>query len=408
MRHAVVAFITNPASRVPCILATFPTEHEAERLCQRLRRAARVHTSHHGTTRDRLYFTRQLNDSPTTPTRTPASLSHDPVSNLHWLEFSGKPDDDTRTALKAAGWRWGGYRKAWYTNRVVPIIPPCIAAEEAGEVQYAAERADRLEARAQKHDAKATAAYERSHAAVEHIPLGQPILVGHSSERMHRAALKRSHAAMDESVRESKTAERLHDAAESSRRHQAWTETPEAMTRRAERLEAEYRAMRRSIERNEQEMATQAGDKGRADQLAASPDHQAYCQYAENTRRTAEELRAKIAAAGGIAADQLNAQVGDIVRIHGFTGQIVRVNPKTYTVRMSTDGWTLKLDRTRLSAILIRADGTKPEQQTERPAPNQPEEAQPEAPCVWCGRMTRDPQHVCQPCRDLDNGVTTA
>lgn len=360
--------------------------------------------------------------NPTDTTKTPADLTHDPISHLHWLEFAGKPDVETRAALKYAGWRWGGYRKAWYSARTVPQVPPCVEATDAGDVHYAAERPDRLEARAQKHDAKATAAYARSNRAVEHIPLGQPILVGHHSERMHRAALKRARAAMDESVRESKTAERLHSAAQSSRRHQAWTETPEAMTRRAERLEAEYRAMRRSIERNEQEMATQ----GRADQLAASPDHQAYCQYAENTRRTAEELRAKIAAAGGIAADQLNAQVGDIVRIHGFTGEIVRVNPKTYTVRMSRDGWTLKLDRTRLTAILIRArDRKQPEgaladhvadtltaQQPEQPeqpqTPEPPTQDQPEAPCVWCGRMTRDPQHVCQPCRDLDNGVTTA
>lgn len=399
MRHAVVTFITNPASRVPCILATFPTEHEAERLCQRLRRAARVRTSH-GTTRDRLYFTRQLTDSPTTPTPTPtpASLSHDPVSHLHWLEFAGKPDDETRAALKAAGWRWGGYRKAWYTNCVVPIIPPCIAAEEAGEVQYAAERADRLEARAQKHDAKATAAYERSNAAVEHIPLGQPILVGHHSERMHRAALKRSHAAMNESVRESKTAERLHREAQFSRRHQRYAETPEAMTRRAERLEAQYRHMQRNI-------ADRAAYLQRTNQTETVPDRQ-YRQLAEDTKSAAEELRAKIAAAGGIAADQLNAQVGDIVKIYGFTGQIVRVNPKTYTVRMSTDGWTLKLDRTRLTAILRRADGTIPDQRPQ--PPTQPAQDQPEAPCVWCGRMTRDPQHVCQPCRDLDNGVTTA
>lgn len=34
--------------------------------------------------------------------------------------------------------------------------------------------------------------FERAHAATEHIPFGQPILVGHHSEKRHRAALARS------------------------------------------------------------------------------------------------------------------------------------------------------------------------------------------------------------------------
>ena len=119
-------------------------------------------------------------------TKTPADLTHDPISHLHWLEFAGKPDVETRAALKYAGWRWGGYRKAWYSARTVPQVPPCVEATDAGDVHYAAERADRLEARAQKHDAKATAAYERSNRAVEHIPLGQPILPGDASRHVHK------------------------------------------------------------------------------------------------------------------------------------------------------------------------------------------------------------------------------
>ena len=247
---------------------------------------------------------------------------------------------------------------------------------------------------------------------------------GHHSERMHRAALKRAHTAMDESVRESKTAQHLHYAAESSRRHQRTKETPEAMTRRAERLEAQYRHMARTI-------ADRDAYLQRTDQTETVADHQ-YKQLAEDTRRAAEELREQIAAAGGIKADQLAAQgtpaaVGDIVRIHGFTGEILRVNPKTYTVRLSRDGWTLKLDRTRLTAILIRASDRKqaegaladeaaaaltaeqqPEQPEQQPEPGSPGSAWDRpgvAPCVWCGGPTTDPQRVCQRCRDLDNGT---
>jgi uncharacterized protein DUF3560 len=319
-----------------------------------------------------------------------AGLNRDSVSRLHWLELGEKPDETTRAALKRAGWRWSGYRKAWYNPRTLATVPPNITTTDAGSVEYAAERADRLTAAAEKHEQKANAAYQRSNAAVAMIPLGQPILVGHHSERMHRAALRRSHRAMDESVRESSTAERLRAAAESSRRKQARrgiptgdSETPEAMTRRADRLEADARAMRRNIARYQAERVE------RGEPPDESEEQRHYEQHCADTESLAAELRARIVAAGGIAADRLNAAAGDLVRIAGFVGTIVRVNPKTYTVRMQIDGWTLKLDRTKLTAIIQHA---KPE-----PGP---------MPCVWCDRLTTDPQRVCQQCRDRDNAHT--
>lgn len=57
-------------------------------------------------------------------------------------------------------------------------------------------------------------AFERSERAVANIPFGQPILVGHHSEGMHRAAIKRSHQAMDRSVEEMHKAESHESKAE--------------------------------------------------------------------------------------------------------------------------------------------------------------------------------------------------
>lgn len=74
-------------------------------------------------------------------------------------------------------------------------------------------RKERQEARAERYreyadnaDRRATAAFNASNAAVEGIPLGQPILVGHHSEKAHRKALERSNDAMCRSVRESEKA----------------------------------------------------------------------------------------------------------------------------------------------------------------------------------------------------------
>lgn len=57
-------------------------------------------------------------------------------------------------------------------------------------------RADRREEWADKASDKAAGAFRRAERAVDGIPPGQPILVGHHSERHHRAALDRHDSAM--------------------------------------------------------------------------------------------------------------------------------------------------------------------------------------------------------------------
>ena len=74
-------------------------------------------------------------------------------------------------------------------------------------------RKERQEARAERYreyaanaEKRATAAFNASNDAVANIPLGQPILVGHHSEKAHRRALERSNGAMMRSVHESEKA----------------------------------------------------------------------------------------------------------------------------------------------------------------------------------------------------------
>lgn len=55
-----------------------------------------------------------------------------------------------------------------------------------------AERADRLRGRAAAKSAESTSRFNRAMGALAPIPPGQPILVGHHSERKHRNAIERS------------------------------------------------------------------------------------------------------------------------------------------------------------------------------------------------------------------------
>ena len=52
-------------------------------------------------------------------------------------------------------------------------------------------RADRYRKRALQAKTDSSAAYRRAEELVEHIPPGQPILVGHHSETKHRRHIKR-------------------------------------------------------------------------------------------------------------------------------------------------------------------------------------------------------------------------
>lgn len=75
-------------------------------------------------------------------------------------------------------------------------------------------KAERYEGFADNARKRSDEAFDKSQKAVEGIPFGQPILVGHHSEGMHRAAIKRSDNAMRKSVEESKKAEHYDSKAE--------------------------------------------------------------------------------------------------------------------------------------------------------------------------------------------------
>lgn len=78
-------------------------------------------------------------------------------------------------------------------------------------------RRERLEARAERAKEKAAAAYKRADLSEEAtgIPFGQPILVGHHSEKRHRKVLERADNAMRTAVSETKKAQHYAGMAES-------------------------------------------------------------------------------------------------------------------------------------------------------------------------------------------------
>ncbi len=100
-------------------------------------------------------------------------------------------------------------------------------------------RIDRLHGRSEKAQAESHAAWEAECKLGDQIPLGQPILVGHHSERGHRALIKRLHRLADKGLAEQQKAEHYAEAAEAAEHNRAVSsDDPEALRKLREKLAA--------------------------------------------------------------------------------------------------------------------------------------------------------------------------
>lgn len=96
---------------------------------------------------------------------------------------------------------------------------------------------ERLEERASKTLKAADNTYQRSRSLVEHIPFGQPILVGHHSERAHRNAVDKSWNLLGKSVGLRDKAARLEGKAASVGTGGISSNEPEALTKLKAKLD---------------------------------------------------------------------------------------------------------------------------------------------------------------------------
>lgn len=108
-------------------------------------------------------------------------------------------------------------------------------------------RIDRLKAAAERASQESSASFRKAHQAVEHIPFGQPILIGHHSERRHRADIARSESAMRKAVELSNKAADLASRAKGAELNDAISsDDPEAITKLTNKLadlETDHEAM---------------------------------------------------------------------------------------------------------------------------------------------------------------------
>lgn len=165
---------------------------------------------------------------------------------------------------------------------------------------------------AEKREQRANAAYSRASAIGSMIPMGQPILVGHHSEKRHRADLNKIDNAMRDSVESSKMAEHHESKADGIERQLAtsiFSDDPdavEALEAKAAAIDAECETMKaanKAFKKAKGAAGWAAGlpdaEKHEADAVALfriCPYHkQPYPSYAlTNARANARRLRERI------------------------------------------------------------------------------------------------------------------
>jgi Domain of unknown function (DUF3560) len=135
------------------------------------------------------------------------SATYSPEDNKLRLYSVYRLDAETYARVKAAGFGWAPKQKLfvapmWTPDRADLLVELCgeIGDEDTSLVERAEERAERFEDLSDKRRADSARAQNAVAAIADNIPLGQPILVGHHSERHARKDAQRIENGMRKAV----------------------------------------------------------------------------------------------------------------------------------------------------------------------------------------------------------------
>jgi hypothetical protein len=156
--------------------------------------------------------------------------------------------------VRAAGFKWAPKQElfvapAWTPHREDLLIELCgeVGDEDTSLVDRAVERAERFEDYSDKRADDANRAKAAVEAIADGVPLGQPILVGHHSERHARKHAEQIQHGMRKSVTMWETSQYWLDRAKGALQHAKYKERPDVRARRIKGLEADLRKQQRSL-----------------------------------------------------------------------------------------------------------------------------------------------------------------
>lgn len=230
-------------------------------------------------------------------------------------------------------------REAGHTVTIeVDAAPRAMEEAEADRAEHMDDRAEALHTKAGRKNAAADARHEAAKQIADGIPAGQPILVGHHSEKRHRRDMARIDAGMRAAIALEGEATAAADRAASAEKHMARREDPRRVARRIETLEADRRGVQRDIDGNTtRHLDGQGVPVYVFEHPPASGRHLEQCQARaahldEQIRYWKAFLEEETRAGRYNPVDLTAIKPGDLVRYWGGWRKVVKVNRVTISV----------------------------------------------------------------------------
>lgn len=177
------------------------------------------------------------------------TATYDPADDKIRLTASSRLDADTYAKVKAAGYGWapkqGVFYAVWSPRRedIALELAGEIGDEDTTLVQRAEDRAERFGEYKEKRADDAERAHEAVARIADGIPFGQPILIGHHSQRHAEKDAERIKSGMNKAVKMWETARYWKSRAAGAIHHAKYKELPSVRARRIKTIEAEMRSL---------------------------------------------------------------------------------------------------------------------------------------------------------------------
>jgi hypothetical protein len=272
------------------------------------------------------------------------------------IRFPGKPERSVIDSLKSAGFRWSSRSMVWYAKdtpyhrQVAESLATGIGSvgeklSYAEQIQAKRDRAEarqeHLETKAERLTDKADAEIGKSHAILDVIPFGQPILTGHHSEGRHRRDLERADNAMRRGFETQKEADRTAERLRGSISNIVRMDRPDVIKRRIDKIAADQRKVERNLAscRAKLEIGREY-DYQKGDYITMTEEaKQKFDTSMEWSRNKIVEYGEQIAYWQGVLNQQGvtflgpdDFKVGEQVKTRHGLAVVKRVNPKSLTV----------------------------------------------------------------------------
>jgi len=181
------------------------------------------------------------------------TATYSPDDNKLRLNSATRLDRDVYDRVKAAGFAWAPKQDQFIASMWTPAradlcieLAGEIGDEDSSLIDRAEDRADRFDDYRDKRTDEAERATAQARRVADGIPSGQPILVGHHSERHARKDAERIQNGMRKAVQAFDTADYWKRRAVAAIQHAKYKERPDVRARRIKTIEADKRKQERT------------------------------------------------------------------------------------------------------------------------------------------------------------------